>query len=52
MISYVVGKMEDVPFKSLIELKAEYMESRKHSFEQIFKHLLQAKGISGSKVQL
>lgn len=35
MRSYLFGKDEDVPFKSLKELKEEYMETRRHSFEQI-----------------
>ena len=39
MRSYLFGKAEDVPFKSLKELKAEYMETRKHSFEQILQYL-------------
>jgi len=52
MISYIFGKSEDVPLKSLKELKAKSVETRKHSFEQIFQYLPQAKGIVGSKVHL
>jgi len=52
MRSYIFGKAEDVPFKSLKELKAENLETRKHSFEQILQYLPQAEGIAGSKVRL
>jgi len=52
MRAYVLGKTEDIPFKSLKELKVDYMETRKHAFEHIFQYMLQAKGIAGSKVQL
>lgn len=40
MRSYILGKSEDVPFKSLKELKEDYMETRKNSFEKIFQYML------------
>jgi len=52
MRAYVLGKTEDVPFKSLKELKEDYLETRKQSFEHKFQYMPQAKGIAGSKVQL
>jgi len=52
MRSYLFGKAEDVPFKSLKELKVKYMETRKHSFEQILQYLPQAQNIAGSKEHL
>jgi len=52
MKSFVFGKAEDSPFKSLKELKMEYLEKRKQSFDQIFQYFPQAKEIENTKVQL
>jgi len=37
--SYLFSKVEDVPFKSLKDLKADYMEARNKSFDQVFQFL-------------
>jgi len=50
--SYLFSKVEDVSYKSLKDLKVDYMEVRKQSFEQVFQFLPQAQMIAGSKVQL
>jgi len=50
--SFVFGEDDDSPFKSLKELKMEYLEKRKQSFEKIFKYLPQARESESSKVQL
>jgi len=52
MRSFVFGKTEDSPFKLLKELKAECLDKRKQSFEQIFQYLSQVKEIIGTKVHL
>lgn len=48
--SYLFSNMEYVPFKSLKDLKADYMEARKQSFDQVFQFIPQAQKIVGSKV--
>jgi len=50
--SYLFNKVRDVPYKSLKDLKEDYMEVINQSFEQVFKFLPQAQNIAGSNVQL
>jgi len=52
MRSYIFGKVEDVPFKILKELKVDYLDTRKKSFELIIKYLPQSVGTNSSKVRL
>ena len=49
---YLFSKVKDVPFKTLKNLKVDYMEVRKQSFEQVFQLTPQAQKLVGSKVQL
>ena len=52
MKSFIFGKTDDSPFKSLKELKTEYAEKRKQSLNHIFLTLPQIKEISNTKVHL
>ena len=52
MKSFIFGKTNDSPFKSLKELKTEYAEKRKQSLNHIFLTLPQIKEISNTKVHL